>query len=74
MHIDVSNKKVSPYNYGVFHFREGAYIAIIINSGNYTIGVQIQLVFCNSPPTGSGVSFYINSTYYGSTFYDGTQF
>ncbi|CAK70789.1 unnamed protein product (macronuclear) [Paramecium tetraurelia] len=73
-HIDVVDKKLAPYNFGLFRFREGVYTSISTAYGIYPLGTIVQIVFCNATPINTGVQFYVNQTYVGSVYYDGTQY
>ncbi|CAD8148150.1 unnamed protein product [Paramecium pentaurelia] len=73
-HLDIIDKKLSPYNFGLFRFREGAYTSISTIYAIYPLVTIVQFVFCNATPINTGVQFYVNQTYIGSVYFDGTQY
>ncbi|CAD8069621.1 unnamed protein product [Paramecium sonneborni] len=74
LHLDMIDKKLSPYNFGLFRFREGAFMSFNTIFAVHPLVILVQLVFCNSTPINSGVQFYINQTYIGSFYFDGTKY
>ncbi|CAK67952.1 unnamed protein product (macronuclear) [Paramecium tetraurelia] len=68
-----NNKKLGPF-FGVFKNNEGAQITISTSQFFYPLSVQVYVLFCNATPSNSGISIYLNSTYYSSFYYNGANF
>ncbi|CAK66456.1 unnamed protein product (macronuclear) [Paramecium tetraurelia] len=67
------NKKIAPY-FGIFRYNEGASTIVNTTYFIYPLGMQLYIYTCNATPINSGISLYLNNTYYSSIYYDGTQF
>ncbi|CAD8153745.1 unnamed protein product [Paramecium octaurelia] len=73
MQLNNQNKKAGPL-FGIFRYNEGASTIVNTTYFVYPLGVQLYLYTCNATPINSGISIYLNNTYYSSIYYDGTKY
>ncbi|CAK63539.1 unnamed protein product (macronuclear) [Paramecium tetraurelia] len=71
--LSKNSKKLGQF-FGVFKNNEGAYVTINTTQFLYPMSLQLQVLFCNATPINSGISIYINQTYYSSFYYNGANF